>query len=111
MVKVRTKKEPTRAAKTEIVLGAIVAGLLALIGGLVIGAVCARAESVPEREDFTPVVVRVGEGQTAWEIAGRYCPDTVDRREYLAWCAEANGLAGMGAIRAGQEYVFLEVAR
>ena len=85
---------------------------VALIGGMVIGCVCVRAASIPERADFAPVTVRVGEGQTAWDIAGRYCPDTLDRREYLAWCAEANGLAGMGEIKAGETYKFLEeVAR
>lgn len=60
------------------------------------------------REQFRPTKVFVHEGETAWEIAQRFCPSEVDVREYLGWCAEENGIDSMGNIIAGKSYVFLQ---
>ena len=89
---------------------AIVAGALVAFA-LLIGVMCVRANARVHREDLMPVAVTVCAGDTAWSIAGRYCPRGVDRREYLDWCAAENGLAGMGMIVAGKTYLFLEVER
>ena len=86
---------------------AIVAGALVAFA-LLIGVMCVRANARVHREDLTPVAVTVRAGDTAWSIAERYCPAGVDRREYLGWCAEANGLGGMGDLKAGHTYVFLQ---
>lgn len=87
---------------------AIVAGALVAFA-LLIGVMCVRANARVHREDLTPVAVTVKTGDTAWSIAGQYCPAGVDLREYLGWCAEENGLAGMGELTAGKTYLFLEV--
>lgn len=70
--------------------------------------VCARRYSErPSREDFAPVVRTVQRGETAWSIAEDYCPECLDKRLYLDWCAELNGKS-MGYIQAGESVVFLE---
>ena len=43
--------------------------------------------SGPSREDFEPVTVTVHTGDTPWTIAERYCPDSMDIRDYLRLCA------------------------
>lgn len=89
---------------------AIVAGALVAFA-LLIGVMCVRANARVRHEDLAPVAVTVHAGDTAWSIAGRYCPAGVDLREYLGWCADENGLAGMGSIVAGRSYIFLEAAK
>ena len=88
----------------ELLVGvaAVVVGLLLI--GVLLDAICARAAEAPRREDFAPVRVVVDAGETAWSIAGRYCPEGVDVREYLGWCADENGLDGMGCVEAGRAY-------
>lgn len=100
-----------RREKKELLIGAtaVVVGMLMI--GMLIEAICARAAEAPRREDFAPVRVAVQTGETAWSIAGRYCPEGVDLREYLGWCADENGLDGMGRVEAGRAYIFLEVKR
>lgn len=91
-----------RRRNTAILAGCVVAVALS------VAALSNRCERVPELADFRTVHVTVHTGETAWEIAKQYCPKTIDVREYLAWCADANGLSGMGSLKAGETYLFLE---
>lgn len=61
-----------------------------------------------KKEDLTPVVVTVCEGDTAWGIARKYCPDGVDIREYLTWVEEESGADFNKKIHPGQKLVFLK---
>ena len=65
--------------------------------------------SGPSREDFEPVTVTVHTGDTPWTIAERYCPDSMDIRDYLRLCAAENGLDNWDVIRPGETYTFLEI--
>lgn len=100
-----------RKERKELLIGAAAVVACLLLIGVLLDAVCARAAEAPRREDFTPVRVAVRDGETAWSIASRYCPEGVDVREYLGWCADENGLDGMGRVEAGRTYIFLEVKR
>ncbi len=87
---------------------AIILGLL--VAMLLITLVCSREDEKPKREDFVPVTRVIKAGDTAWRIADEYCPETLDKREYLGWCEQLNG-ADMGHIRVGEQVVFLECVR
>lgn len=87
---------------------AIVLGLLAAM--LLIVVICSRERERPRREDFVPVTRVIKAGDTAWSIADEYCPETLDKREYLGWCEQLND-GDIGYIRAGEQVVFLERVR
>lgn len=69
-----------------------------------------RERGRPKREDFKPVVRTIQAGDTAWRIADEYCPETLDKREYLVWCEQLNG-GDIGYIKAGEQVIFLECVR
>ena len=87
---------------------AVILGLLAAM--LLIVVICSRESERPRREDFVPVTRVIKAGDTAWQIADEYCPETLDKREYLGWCEQLNGV-DMGYIRVGEQVVFLECVR
>ena len=77
---------------------------------LVVAAICKFVEIAErgyDRADFECVSYTVKPGEKAWNIADRYCPAELDKRVYLEWCAEENGLCGMGSIQSGRRYIFL----
>ena len=84
--------------------------LVLLAALLLIVVVCLRESEKPGRDDFVPVVRVIKAGDTAWQIADEYCPETLDKREYLGWCEQLNG-GDIGYIRAGEQVVFLEYVR
>ena len=86
-----------RQTGTAILCGALI--------GLTIIAACTKCEKTPSLDDFDKIVVTIKEGETAWEIARRYCPSTLDIREYLDCCAAVNE-HDMGFIEAGEKYIF-----
>lgn len=57
--------------------------------------------------DWREDVYTVEGGDSLWELSGKYCPDTVDRRE---WIDEVQALNGMqsSTIYAGQKIIILE---
>ena len=61
------------------------------------------------REDFAPVTHTIRSGETPWQIASRYCPDTLDKRLYLEWCAKENGFTNWDIVYPGEEYIFLKL--
>lgn len=97
----RRRNKDRRAAMVVLVL---LAALLLIV------VVCLRESEKPGRDDFVPVVRVIKAGDTAWQIADEYCPETLDKREYLGWCEQLNGV-DMGYIRAGEQVVFLECMR
>ncbi len=96
-----------RQEKYKWTLGILIGMITAL---LLIMAICARESERPKREDFKPVVRTIQAGDTAWRIADEYCPDTLDKREYLGWCEQLNG-GDIGYIKAGEQVIFLECVR
>lgn len=48
----------------------------------------------------------VKNGDTLWEIADKYCPDIVDKREWIAEVQELNNLHG-STLRIGQRLTVL----
>jgi hypothetical protein len=58
------------------------------------------------RVDWQEDTYKVKSGDSLWEIAGEYCPDKVDRRE---WIEEVKTLNGMGdsMIHPGQKLTIL----
>ena len=84
--------------------------LVLLAALLLIVVVCLRESEKPGRDDFVPVVRVIKAGDTAWQIADEYCPETLDKREYLGWCEQLNG-GDIVYIRAGEQVVFLECVR
>ena len=96
-----------RQEKYKRTLGILIGLVIAL---LLIMAICARESERPKREDFKPVVRTIQAGDTAWRIADEYCPETLDKREYLGWCEQLNG-GDIGYIKAGEQVKFLECVR
>lgn len=93
---------------TVIVLLAYISVIVML--GCLIGLFAELINTGYERDDFETVVCLVAYGDTAWDYADRYCPEGLDKREYLEWCAKENGLDGiMGDIHCGRSYVFLKL--
>ncbi len=74
----------------------------------IIGSINKAADSYG-REDFEPVVHTMRSGETPWEIASQLCPDTLDKRVYLEWCAKENGFNTWGIVYPGEKYIFLEL--
>lgn len=95
-----------RRQKKDKRLMAILFGVVCSL--LLIVLICAREDERPKREDFVPVTRVIKAGDTAWRIADEYCPETLDKREYLGWCEQLNG-GSMGYIRVGEQVVFLEI--
>jgi LysM domain. len=60
-------------------------------------------------DDFTETFITVQSGETAWEIASRYCPESMDIRDYLQLCANANGIDDIGTVKAGDTIIFLQL--
>ncbi|MGN1120980.1 MAG: hypothetical protein ACI4RV_01355 [Eubacteriales bacterium] len=111
----KNKRKPMRQDKRKprdlmdlLVLMMLLFVTLAAILALFV--IARRYSERPQREDFVPVVRTVQRGETAWSIAEDYCPDSLDKRLYLDWCAEINGKP-MGYIQAGEHVVFLEVIK
>ena len=63
-------------------------------------------QSSMDRVEWVEEVYRVQSGDSLWEISGKYCPDNVDRREWIDEVQARNGLTS-SFIYAGQRlYVF-----
>lgn len=114
MKRLHKKRANVYVIATVIVLLAYIAVIVML--GCLIGLFANRCvaslliDSGYERDDFETVVCLVAYGDTAWDYADRYCPEGLDKREYLEWCAKENGLDGiMGDIHYGRSYVFLKL--
>lgn len=55
-------------------------------------------------------IYRIKAGDSLWTIAGTYCPESVDRREWIEEVRGLNGLQG-SVVRAGQEIIVLTPAK
>lgn len=100
----KDKRHPRDLRDLLVLLMLLTVTLAAILALFVIAR---RYSDRPQREDFRAVVRTVQSGETAWSIAEDYCPDSLDKRLYLDWCAEVNGKP-MGYIQAGEHVVFLE---
>lgn len=67
----------------------VYAALLLLAAVLIIGAVTARVRTKTAPVGFESVTVHAGD--TLWSIAGRYCPETIDKRDYIRDVCRRNG--------------------
>ena len=70
---------------------------LAVIALVLFAVICilvlrAAFASTMARVDWVEEEYRVKSGDTLWSISGEYCPDNVDRREWIAEVQELNGL-------------------
>lgn len=83
--------------------------LLACIIGSFIGLFAELIAPGYERADFDTVVCVVKPGDTSWDYADHFCPVDMDKRLYLEWCAEENGIESMSTIYSGKSYVFLKL--
>lgn len=62
----------------------------------------------PDRHEFEEVTYTVESGDCLWYIANDYCPDDMDKREYIQLIRERNGLTS-SIIYPGQNLiVFVE---
>ena len=68
------------------------------------------AGSTMDSVEWEKETYRVRSGDSLWEISGEYCPDSVDRREWINEVRDLNGLKG-NTIRAGQRLTVLAPAR
>lgn len=58
------------------------------------------------RVEWEEKTYRVQRGDSLWEISGKYCPDSVDRREWIDEVQNLNGLTS-SLIYAGQKITVL----
>lgn len=59
-----------------------------------------------KRVDWERTTYTVQRGDSLWSIAGRYCPDNVDRREWINEVSKLNHLDG-AIIHAGERLTVL----
>lgn len=77
---------------------------------VLIGIVTLTPQRKITRADFDITSVVVKRGESPWSIAERYCPEELDIRKYLQWCADENGLHDWNTyIQAGDEIIFLKL--
>lgn len=77
--------------------------VIAIVGVLVLNF---AFQSTMERVDWLEETYRVQSGDSLWAISGRYCPDNVDRREWIAEVQDLNGLTS-SVIYPGQRLTVL----
>lgn len=53
-------------------------------------------------KSYSETEIVVNQGDTLWSIASTYCPDTIDKREWIYETRKANGITDAGALRVGQ---------
>jgi hypothetical protein len=63
-------------------------------------------QSTMDGIEWEETIHRVKSGESLWSIAGEYCPDEVDRREWIAEIQSLNDLPDSN-IRAGQKLIVL----
>ena len=107
MKRLHKKRTNVYVIATVIVMLAYIAVIVML--GCLIGLFAELINTGYERDDFETVVCLVAYGDTAWSFARRYCPEGLDYRKYLDWCAKENGMSDMGSIHYGRSYVFLKL--
>lgn len=78
----------------------------ALIFVLAVAALLIIAYNSKSHHEFTENSYYVAPGDTLWDIATIYCPDDMDKREYIAEIEKLNGMKNSG-IYAGQKIVVL----
>lgn len=88
-------------AKEMLIIAAAVLILIALIASCFIAFKPTLDRVEWERQSYL-----VCKGDTLWAIAGRYCPDNVDRREWIDEVQRINRLDDAN-IRAGQRITVL----
>lgn len=76
---------------------------LAVIGIVLL---CLACGSTMDRVDWTEDTYRVKSGDSLWMLSGKYCPDNVDRREWIEEVQKLNGLTS-SFIYAGQRLTVL----
>lgn len=62
-----------------------------------------------DRVDWERATYTVRTGDSLWSISGRYCPDNVDRREWIAKVQKMNHLDG-SIIHVGEKLTILRPA-
>ena len=78
----------------------IVTIVLAIIfGGFLVGRNVAAASDAPRTRYYTSITV--GEGDTLWSIAGRFCDSTDSIDAYIDDLKEMNGIVNERALTAG----------
>lgn len=81
----------------------IFAGIFVLISILLLNYVFAPTM---DKYEWREEVHRVQAGDTLWALSGEYCPDNVDRREWIEEIRALNNLH-KGTIYAGQSIIVL----
>lgn len=81
-----------------------IAAALALIAFLIVAFILLIIAIQPtmNKIEWQEETYIVKSGDTLWEIADKYCPDIVDKREWIAEVQELNNLHG-SALRIGQK--------
>ena len=64
------------------------------------------AGSTMDRVEWRQEAYRVRSGDSLWALSGRYCPDNVDRREWIDEVQNLNGLTS-GFLYPGQKLTVL----
>ena len=83
------RQERAAFRRRRLGVGALLA--LVVVMGLQVGGV---GNTAPASVDGAPRAVRLAEGETLWDVAARYAPDSVDPRAYVDELIEMNGLSG-----------------
>ncbi|MCX7970821.1 MAG: LysM peptidoglycan-binding domain-containing protein [Negativicutes bacterium] len=74
--------------------------LLLIVAGAILVGSPVSAGSYPPGVALREVVIN--KGDTLWSVAARFCPDTVDIREYIADIVEINGIGPNEYLQPGQ---------
>lgn len=82
------------------------ASILIVLAILAIVLLCLAWGSTMDRVDWTEETYRVKSGDSLWTLSGKYCPDNVDRREWIEEVQKLNGLTS-SFIYAGQRLTVL----
>ena len=84
---------PENISAAFILVGLLIAGLAILI---------VAVQPTMKQVEWTEATYTVKSGDTLWEIADKYCPDIVDKREWIAEVRNLNSLHN-STIHPGQQ--------
>lgn len=69
-------------------------------------AISCAFQSTLDRVEWREEIYPVQSGDSLWALSGQYCPDNVDRREWIAAVSDLNGLSD-SIIHPGQDLTIL----
>lgn len=76
--------------------------------GLAVVLICTACGPTMKHEKWIEKTYVVKSDESLWSISGKYCPDSIDRREWISAVKKLNNMTD-STIYAGEKLIILEV--